>query len=211
MMATAAPSTRLSQNVNSHTLLLSNRHSTQSVNCQVMCLLLTAARSTALRRGPPPRRNRAVLPLISLRRVTSPIPNASRNRGKCAAPFHLSPSSAFPPRPSFQPRLNHGKMIHNHFPSIQQTRSNHDPTILRVESMNDFNTTIPHPRSSNSDSTMRKRIRSAVAESSSSWHLGGYAVSIRSDFRGICSRRSHSRAERVDRVESVALLDAKRP
>jgi hypothetical protein len=31
--------------------------------------------------------------------------------------------------PSFQPRLNHGKMLHNHFPSIQQPRSNHDSTM----------------------------------------------------------------------------------
>ena len=34
---------------------------------------------------------------------------------------------------------------------------------------------------------MRKRIRSAVAESSSSWSLGEYAVSIRSDFRSTAS------------------------
>ena len=47
-----------------------------------------------------------------------------------------------------------------------QTNPNHDTTILRIESKNDFNTTIPHPWSYNSDSTTRKRIREAVAESS---------------------------------------------
>ena len=45
--------------------------------------------------------------------------------------------------PSFQPRLNHGKMLHNHFPSIQQPRSNHEPTILRVEYKNDTISTQP--------------------------------------------------------------------
>ena len=71
------------------------------------------------------------------------IYSKNRKRGKCAAPFHFSPSSAFPPRPSFQPRLNHGKMIHNHFPSNQQPRSNHEPTILRVEYKNDSISTQP--------------------------------------------------------------------
>ena len=37
------------------------------------------------------------------------------------------------------------KLIHNHFSSIQQPRSNYDSTILRGESKNDFDTTIPHP------------------------------------------------------------------
>ena len=45
--------------------------------------------------------------------------------------------------PSFQPRLNHGKMLHKHFPSIQQPRSNHEPTILRVEYKNDTISTKP--------------------------------------------------------------------
>ena len=48
--------------------------------------------------------------------------------------------------------------------SHSQTNPNHDTTILRIESKNDFNTTIPHPWSYNSDSTTRKRIREAVAE-----------------------------------------------
>ena len=42
-------------------------------------------------------------------------------------------------------------MLHKHFPSIQQPRSTHDSTILRVESKNDFDTTIPHSRFSKSD------------------------------------------------------------
>ena len=42
-------------------------------------------------------------------------------------------------------------MLHNHFPSIQQPRSNHEPTILRVASKNDFDTTILHSRFSKSD------------------------------------------------------------
>ena len=51
---------------------------------------------------------------------------------------------------------------------IKQASPNHDSNILRVESKNDSDITIPHPRFSRSDSTMRKRIREAVAESSSS-------------------------------------------
>ena len=35
------------------------------------------------------------------------------------------------------------KMLHNHFPSIQQPRSNHEPTILRVEYKNDTISTKP--------------------------------------------------------------------
>ena len=42
-------------------------------------------------------------------------------------------------------------MLHNHFPSIQQPRSNHDSTILRVEYKNDSDSTIPHSRFSKSD------------------------------------------------------------
>ena len=34
-------------------------------------------------------------------------------------------------------------MLHNHFSSIQQPRSNHEPTILRVESKNDTISTKP--------------------------------------------------------------------
>ena len=56
------------------------------------------------------------------------------------------------------------KLIHNHFSSIQQPRSNYDSTILRGESKNDSDTTIPHPIFSNHNSTTRKRIREAVAE-----------------------------------------------
>ena len=82
---------------------------------------------------------------------------------------------------------------YNHFPSSQQPRSNHDTTIFRVESKNDSDTTIPHPWSYNSDSTTRKRIREAVAESSSSWSLGEYAVPIRSDFRSTASLPPHIR------------------
>ena len=79
---------------------------------------------------------------------------------------------------------------YNHFPSSQQPRSNHDTTIIRVESKNDFDTTIPHPIFSNHNSTTRKRIREAAAESSS-WSLGEYAVSIRSDFRSTASLPPH--------------------
>ena len=42
--------------------------------------------------------------------------------------------------PSFQPRLNHGKMLHKHFPSIQQPRS------IRPFNHNSTSTT-PRPRS----------------------------------------------------------------
>ena len=68
---------------------------------------------------------------------------------------------------------------------------NHDTTILRVESKNDSDSTIPHPIFSNHNSTTRKRIREAAAESSSSWSLGEYAVSIRSDFRSTASLPPH--------------------
>ena len=60
-------------------------------------------------------------------------------------------------------------------------------TILRVESKNDFNATIPHSRFSNHNSTTRKRIREAAAESYSSWSLGEYAVSIRPGLRSTAS------------------------
>ena len=70
---------------------------------------------------------------------------------------------------------------------------NHDSTILRVESKNDSDSTIPHPIFSNHNSTTRKRIREAAAESSYSWSLGEYAVSIRSDFRSTASLPPHIR------------------
>ena len=38
--------------------------------------------------------------------------------------------------------------------ALLQPSNNHAPTILRVESKNDSDSTIPHSRSSNSDSTM---------------------------------------------------------
>ena len=49
---------------------------------------------------------------------------------------------------TFQSRCEHNQPPRNHEPP---------PTILRVESMNDFDSTIPHSRSSNSDSTMHKQ------------------------------------------------------
>ena len=49
-----------------------------------------------------------------------------------------------------------------------QPQPNHASTILRVESKNDSDSTIPHPIFSNHNSTTRKRIREAVAEGSSS-------------------------------------------
>ena len=70
---------------------------------------------------------------------------------------------------------------------------NHDTTILRVESKNDSDSTIPHPIFSNHNSTTRKRVREAAAESSSSWNLGEYAVSIRSDFCSTASLPPHIR------------------
>ncbi len=42
------------------------------------------------------------------------------------------------------------QLLHNHFATII-SRSNHDSTILRVESKNDSDTTIPHSRFSKSD------------------------------------------------------------
>ena len=45
----------------------------------------------------------------------------------------------------------------------------------------------PYSTLPNRYSTTRKRIREAAAESSSSWSLGEYAVSIRSDFRSTAS------------------------
>ena len=39
------------------------------------------------------------------------------------------------------------QLLHNHFQNIQQPRSNHDSTIFRVESKNDFDTTIPQRNS----------------------------------------------------------------
>ena len=50
---------------------------------------------------------------------------------------------------AFQPRQPSGTSTHPQ-PSFNShaTNPNHYPTILRVESMNDFDTTIPHSRSS---------------------------------------------------------------
>ena len=69
-------------------------------------------------------------------------------------------------------------------PTTTQPRAtpNH---LLRVESKSDSDSTITHPIFSNHNSTTRKRIREAAAESS--WNLGEYAVSIRSDFRSTAS------------------------
>jgi len=78
-------------------------------------------------------------------------------------------------------------------PAIPRLANIHDSTTLRVESKNDSDSTVPHSRFSNSNSysTTRQRIRSAAAESSSSWSLGEYAVSIRSDFRSTASLPPH--------------------
>ena len=65
----------------------------------------------------------------------------------CRAPFVITPSVLQP-----YPAISQSQFIHsselrdNHLPTIHQPRSNHDSTILRVESKNDFYTTIPHPR-----------------------------------------------------------------
>ena len=42
------------------------------------------------------------------------------------------------------------QLLHNHFATIIP-RPNHDSTTLRVESMNDFDSTIPHSRFSKSN------------------------------------------------------------
>ena len=97
------------------------------------------------------------------------------------------------PATAFQPRPNHRKPqpFHNRPSAARRTiprlTNIHDSTILRVESKNDSDSTIPHPIFSNHNSTTRKRIREAAAESSSSCSLGEYAVSIRSDFRSTAS------------------------
>jgi hypothetical protein len=109
-------------------------------------------------------------------------------------PYPLARTFAPPPHfpqqhAGLPPSLdNHPQPLLNH-----STNSNHDSTILRVKSKNDFDTTIPHPIFSNHNSTTRKRIREAAAESSSSWSLGEYAVSIRSDFRSTASLPPHIR------------------
>jgi hypothetical protein len=54
------------------------------------------------------------------------------------------------------------QLLHNHFQNIQQPRSNHDSTILRVESKNDFDTTIPHSRFSKSDNVELHGLGSSV-------------------------------------------------
>ena len=82
----------------------------------------------------------------------------------------------------------------NHFPTpiwtestATQPRANHPSG--RIQERHDFDSTIPHPWSYNSDSTTRKRIREAAAESS--WSLGEYAASARSDIRSTTSLPPH--------------------
>ena len=55
------------------------------------------------------------------------------------------------PYPSIsQSQFTHSSELRdNHLPTIQQPHSNHTSTTLHVESKNDFDTTIPHPRSFN--------------------------------------------------------------
>ena len=107
------------------------------------------------------------------------------------------------------PRLTFCRNMYLHSTTIPQPRSshsqtnpNHDSTILRVESKNDFDSTIPHPIFSNHNSTTRKRIREAVSESSSSWNLGEYAVSIRPGLRSTASLPPHQ-SRQIRRVHNM--------
>ena len=49
------------------------------------------------------------------------------------------------------PFFTYGTFAASSFGSLLQPQPNHDTTILRVESKNDFDTTIPHSRFSKSD------------------------------------------------------------
>ena len=62
----------------------------------------------------------------------------------CRAPFVITPSVPQPYPAIFQSQFIHpSELLDNHLPTIHQPRSNPDSTILRVESKNDFDTTIP--------------------------------------------------------------------
>jgi len=112
------------------------------------------------------------------------------NRLYATLPNRYSTTTIFPT--TTQPLSNpdnhrEPQPIHNRPSTATQPPLSHEPTILRVESKNDFNATIPHSRFSNHNSTTRKRIHSAEAESSPSWSLGEYAVSIRPGLRSTAS------------------------
>ena len=69
---------------------------------------------------------------------------------------------------------------------LSTTSSNISPTTTQPSFVSNPRT-IPTQLCLNHNSTTRKRMREAAAESSSSWSLGEYAVSIRSDFRSPAS------------------------
>ena len=71
---------------------------------------------------------------------------------------------------------------------------NHDSTALRVESKNDSDTTIPHPIFSNHNSTMRKRIREAVAECEAYARPARTTRSLRAPLRHDFDARAFTRA-----------------
>ena len=61
----------------------------------------------------------------------------------CRAPFVITPSVPQPyPAISQLQFIHSSELRDNHLPTIQQPRSNHDSTILRVESKNDSDITI---------------------------------------------------------------------
>jgi len=73
-----------------------------------------------------------------------------------------------PSVPQPYPAISQSQFIHsselrdNHLPTIHQPRSNHNTTILRVESKNDSESTIPHPRSSKSDNVELHGLGSSI-------------------------------------------------
>ena len=90
-------------------------------------------------------------------------------------------------------------MLHNHFPSIQQPRSNHEPTILRVEYKNDTISTKPSYISDSPNQT-------AIQPHS---NLNQKKLAQDRPFRVLC-RRSAARRPRKDRISASRSLPCPR-
>ena len=85
------------------------------------------------------------------------------------------------------------QLLHNHFQDIQQPRSNHYSTILRVESKNDSDSTIHIRDSPTPTQPLAKGFVRRWPKAPPRGTLGEYAVSIRSDFRSTASLPPHIR------------------
>ena len=132
--------------------------------------------------GQSPRRGRDAR-LSDNSNIAQPFPQPSSNR--FPTPRQPSETSTHP-QPSFnrhatarqsQPRRNRFQITFQPPEAARRTiprlANIHDSTILRVESKNDFNTTIPHSRSSDSTTTTTTTKRGASIPRNESIKAGG--------------------------------------